>query len=256
MESSPRRAAKNSTTFKSMNYARRVIATLMVVTLVNLSLPGVFAAPIRDASTAATGVIRVAGIVEIDGMRGSSGQTVFPGSKIVTREGSESIIDLGKFTRLRLSAETDFTLDFSHMNISGTLDKGAIRGFIPAGLPVNIRIADWELVTDPTQPAEFMVQLFGDVTKLSVEKGRVELRSEDKLQTVSAGEVFTTASASQTTTPDEQDGLTDRQKVGLFAAIGAAALILALALTGDKKGEEAEFGDCVIILSGPGSSCL
>jgi ferric-dicitrate binding protein FerR (iron transport regulator) len=246
---------RSSTGFKSTHKVRRLGTFLIAVTLLNLSLPsvpGVIANP-RLAAGLATGVIQVAGTVTIDGAKGTSGQTIFPGSQIHTSPGSESIIDLGKFTRLRLSAETEFTLDFSRARVSSTLDKGTVRGFIPAGFPVNIRTAGGELVTDPSQPAEFIVQVVGDITKISVDKGRVELRIKDKLQTVSAGEVFTTATGSQTK-PDEDDGLTNRQKIGIFGAIGAAAVILAVALTG-KKEEEPEFGGCVIILSGEGNTC-
>ncbi|MBC8032093.1 MAG: hypothetical protein H7Z16_18560 [Pyrinomonadaceae bacterium] len=250
MKLSSRQTTRSSVGFNYAGNFRRVVTFLAAVTLLNMSLPpvpGVFATA-RGSDSPATGVIQVAGTVTIDGAKGTSGQTVFPGSQIVTSENSESIIDLGKFTRLRLSPETDFMLDFSRTNISGALDKGVVRGFIPAGLPVNIKTAGGELVTDPSQPAEFIVQVIGENTQISVKAGRVELRTENKLHTVGAGEVFATAAGSQTQ-PDEEDGLTKGAKIGIFAAIGAAATILTIALRG-RDAPEPQFGNCVIVPSG------
>lgn len=246
-----RQTARNSIGFKSTANVRRAIALLIAVTSLNLSLPslpGVFASP-RPGAAIATGIMSVAGTVTIDGVRGTSGQTIFPGSQVATSEGSESIIHLGKFTRLRLLAETDFTLDFSGESISSSLGKGAVRAFIPAGIPVSIKTAEGELRTDPSQPSEFIVQVEGENTKVSVKTGRVELRTETDIQAVSAGEVFTTATGSQTE-PEEEEGLTDRQKVGIFAAIGGAAAILIIVLRGREKEEELQFGGCAIVPSG------
>lgn len=245
-----RQTARNSIGFKSTDNVRRAIALLIAVTSLNLSLPslpGVFASP-RPGAAIATGIMSVAGTVTIDGARAISGQTIFPGSHIATSEGSESIIDLGKFTRLLLSAETELTLDFSRMNISGSLSKGVVRGFIPAGIPVNIRTAGAELLTDSSQPTAFIVQVDGDATKVSVETGRVEVRIGNKLQSVGAGQVFATASGSPAQ-PVLPSNLTNRQRVGLFAAIGAAAAILAFAIIGRDE-TEPQFGNCVIVPSG------
>ena len=233
-----------------MNKVRRAVALLIAVTSLNLSVPlmrAVFASPRADAEVA-TGIISVAGSVTIDGARGTSGQTIFPGSQIATSEGSESIIHLGKFTRVRLLEETDFTLDFSGESISSTLAKGTLRGFIPAGIPFSIKTVRGELRTDPNQPSEFIVQVDDENTNVSVKTGRVELQRENNLEAVNAGEVFTTSAGSQTT-PDEDEGLTDREKVGIFAAIGGAAAILIFVLRGREK-EELQFGDCVIVPSG------
>jgi len=242
---------RNPINLKLNCHVRRSLAILNFVALLNLSLPllpDALAAPCREASKA-TGVIHVAGTVTIDGVRGTSGQTIFPVSQITTSEGSESIIRLGKFTRLRLLPETDFTLDFSGERIASTLSKGGVRGFIPAGIPFSIKTAEGELRTDPSQPCEFTVQVDDENTNVSVKTGRVELQRENNLETVNAGEVFSTDAGSQTT-PDEENGLTDRQKVGIFAAIGAAAALLIIVLRGGEEEEEQQFGGCPVIPSG------
>lgn len=250
MKLSSEKTARNFRGFNSTDYLRRSVAILILATLVNLLLPsaGVFAAP-RGASSA-TGIIRVAGTATVDGARAISWQTIFPGSHIATSEGSESIIDLGRFTRFLLSAETELTLDFSRVNISSSLSRGVVRGFIPAGIPVNIKTVGAELITDSSQPAAFIVQVDGDSTKVSVEKGRLEVRTGNSMQSVGVGQVFATASGSPTQ-PAPQNNLTTRQRVGLFAAIGAAAAILAFVIIGRDETAEPEFGGCVIILSGP-----
>ncbi len=230
---------------------RRWLAIFTVAASFYLSLPlvpEVFTAAARPASTS-TGVIRVAGTVMIDGVAVRSGQTIFSGSQITTAEGAESIIDLGKLTRLRLLPESDFSLDFSRARISSTLRAGILRGFIPAGLAANIRTAGGELITDPGQATEFTVQVTGEDTQVWVKTGQVELRAENKLKAIGAGEVFTTAGGSQTA-PEDDEGLTTKQKVGIFAAIGGAAALLLVVLHGREKQEELDFGGCGIVVSG------
>jgi len=247
---------RNPIGLKLTVYARRAAALLVAVTLLSLSVPlfpVASAEPGREA-LGATGIIRVSGTVTVDGERGTSGQTVFTGSQIATAEGAESIIDLGRATRLRLAAETDLMLGFSRAGISSTLGKGIVRGFIPAGLPVNIRTAGGELVTDPGEPAEFIVEAIGENTNVWVKTGRLELRTDGKVQLVAAGEAFATTAGPQDPTDDDDDdekGLTKGQKIGILAAIGGAATLLLVVLQGrEKKTLEPEFGGCVIILSG------
>lgn len=228
------------------------LAILIVAASLNLSLPllpGAFTAAGRNLSSA-SGIIRVAGSVSIDGVQGISGQTIFPGSQVTTAERSESIIDLGKLTRLRLLPETDLTLDFSPARISSTLHKGTVRAFIPAGLPVNIHTAGAELVTDPSQPTEFTVQVIGETTELSVKTGRVELRRENERKTVGAGDVFRTAGVPQSPPKGEDDGLSKTEKIGILAAVGGVAALLLVVFRGREEQEELNFGGCVIILSG------
>jgi ferric-dicitrate binding protein FerR (iron transport regulator) len=250
-----RNSNRNLINLKLTVHGRRAAALLIAVALLSLSLP-LFpiasAEPGRDL-LGVTGIIRVSGTVNVDGVRGMSGQTVFPGSQIATAEDGESIIDLGRATRLRLGPETDLALGFSRASISSTLGRGIVRGFIPAGLPVNIRTAGGELVTDPAAPAEFIVEVIGENTKVSVKTGRVELRTDGKVQIVGAGGVFTTNAGQQDPPDTDDDGLTKGQKIGIIAAIAGAGTLLLVLLEGREKKVEPEFGGCVIILSGPSS---
>lgn len=239
---------------KSSGYFLRWLAVFTVAAALNLSLPllpGAFNAVGRDASTV-SGVIRVAGSATINGVPVSSRQTIFPGSQVVTAEGSESIIDLGKLTRLRLLPETDFSLDFSQSRISSTLRTGTIRAFVPAGLPVNIHTAGGELVTDPAQATEFTIRVIDRTTQISVKAGYAELRTENNLKAIRAGEFFGTAGETQGGQDSDDDGLSTGKKIGIFAAIGGAAALLLIVLKGRDE-EEPVFGDCVIVPSGPTS---
>lgn len=244
---------QNPNALKLSGSLRRSLAILIVAASLNLSLPllpGTFTAAGRDASNA-SGRIRVAGSVTIDGVPGMSGQTIFSGSQVTTAEGSESIIDLGKLTRLRLLPETDLTLDFSTARISSKLNTGTVRAFIPAGLPVSIRTAGGEFVTNPAQATRFTVQVTGLNTQISVESGDVELRTENRLESIRAGEVFGTSGEAQDSQDDDDEGLSTKEKVGIFAAIGGAAALLLIVFRGREEEEQPEFGGCVIILSGP-----
>lgn len=240
----------NSISSKSMLNLRRAISLLILVATLNLSLlssPAVFASP-GPAVAVATGMIRVAGTVTVDGAPATSGQTIFPGSHIATSEKSESILHLGKFTRLHLSQNTEFTVDFSSSSISSSLSQGAMHAFIAAGLTVNLKTTGAELITDPNQSSAFMIQVDGEITKVSVQAGRVRVRVGDQLHSVGAGEVFGTLSSSPAPAAG-QNNLTTGERVGIFAAIGIAAVVLAIALVGQDE-KEPEFGGCVIVPSG------
>jgi len=234
----------------------RLCTALLIVVAMNLSLSSVWATPhTGDKSRVATGIMSIAGTVTVDGTRATSGQTIFTGSHVVIAEDSQSMIDLGSATRLVLASETELTLDFSRTNVSSVLGQGKLRGFVPAGLPLNIKTADVEVATDSSQPAAVKVEVVDGSTRVTVEKGRVDLRVGQRLKSVSEGQVFSTAAAlpGQTEPPDDND---DRKKVGIFVAIGAAAAILAAVLIGRGDDPEDEFGDCVIILSGPSVPCM
>lgn len=228
----------------------KVTIFLIVVSLVNVLMPSTSVLASLRSDAVATAIVHVSGSVTIDGVKGTSGQTIFPGNQVVTGPGAESIIDLGKLTRLRLLPETDLSLDFSQSRISSTLHKGTVRAFIPAGLPVNIHTAGGELVSNPAQSTEFTIQVTDRYTQISVKYGDVELRTESELRTIGAGEAFATAGETQDSQASDDEGLSTGQKVGIFAAIGAAAAILIVVFRGREKKEEPEFGGCVIVPSG------
>ncbi len=232
-----------------MNHIRRSIALSMIIASLHLSLGSALATPRAEASVA-TGIMSLAGTATVDGSLATSGQTIFSGSRISVDAGSRSIVDLGKRTRLLLSAETALSLDFSSTQLAALLEKGVVRAFIAAGLPVTIRTAGGELVTDASQPSVFSVSVDEGVTKVLVETGKIEVRGQDGVHALGAGQTFVNSSRDQGEPAAPQNNLTGRQKFGLFAAIGAAAAILAATLLGRDKEEEQQFGGCVIILSG------
>lgn len=233
----------------------RLCTALLIVVAMNLSLSSVWATPNTDSkSIGTTGIMSIAGTVTVDGTPAASGQTIFSGSRIAIAEDSQSIVDLGAGTRFVLASETDLTLDFSKTNIAGVLGKGKLRSFVPVGLPLIVRTEDAELTTDTSQPASFTVEVVGHQTTVAVQKGRLAVRAGELLHSLSAGQSFSSAAGSPGQT-EPADGDDNKKKIGIFVAIGAAATILAVVLIGRNNDPEDEFGDCVIILSGPSVPC-
>jgi ferric-dicitrate binding protein FerR (iron transport regulator) len=212
--------------------ARRAVAVGIATAILNLSAPLACAAP-EPFSSVSTAMITVGGVVTINGSPVIWDQTLFYGSSIVTGQRSESTLDFGNLTRLKLDAETALTLEFSRssLSLSASLESGAVRGFIPTGTRVEIITADASIASDPRQPAVFSVQVESCVTTVSVQTGRVEINTGNSVRAVIAGESFTTAHDSPTPAAPQQDP-GNNKRVGLFAGIGAALAVLVVAITG------------------------
>jgi hypothetical protein len=198
--------------------------------ILNLSATVAFASP-GPGSSVSTGMIDVGGVVTINGSAAKSGQTLFSGNTIVTAQGSESILDLGNLTRLKLDAETALTLEFSRSGLSASLENGGLRGLIPVGVRADIITADASVATDASQPAVFGIQVDSCITTISVQAGRVEIRTGNKMRSVTAGQSFSTA-YDFTSPPAPQQNPGNPKRVGLFAGIGAAIAVLLVAITG------------------------
>ena len=97
------------------------------------------------------------------------------------------------------------------------------------------------------------VQVEDDVTRISVERGRVDFCADGGSRTVSAGETFSTA-LDAAGSPAPSLNLNKTEKVGLIAGIGTAITILLVAITGDKTSDVPDSG-CVVILSGTTGGC-
>jgi hypothetical protein len=214
----------------SRRNARRAVAVGIATAILNLSATVAFASP-GPGSSIFTGMIDVGGVVTINGLPAISGQTLFSGSSIVTAQRSESTLDLGNLTRLQLDAETDLTLEFSRSGLSASLENGSLHGFIPVGVRADIITADASVATDARQPAAFSIQVDSCTTTISVQTGRVEIRTGNKMRSVTAGQSFSTAYGSLIP-PAPQQNPGNHKRVGLFAGIGAAIAVLLVAITG------------------------
>jgi ferric-dicitrate binding protein FerR (iron transport regulator) len=236
---------KNSPT-TLMDNVRRRIALPLALAVLNLSATVAFASP--PGSPVSLGMIRVSGVVTLNDVAALSGETILSGSHIVTASKSNSILELGNFTRMMLSEQTDLALEFSADSISGSLRQGEIRSFIPAARTLSIITPDGVVATDSSQAAVFSVQVETGDTHISVETGRVELRAGKNRRVLGVGETFSTACDSWAG-PTSQQNLSKGQKVGIFAGIGGGVAILLVAIIGRDHKEEENFGGCVIILS-------
>lgn len=225
---------------------RQATALLIATAVLSLYAPTSSAAPNLN-STPAIGAITVTGVVQINGLPVISGQTILSGSSIRTSTGAEATLELGNLARLKLEAETSLTLESSKLSLSASVDSGVVRALVPGGIRADIRTADASIRTDGSQFAVFSVLADSRNTTLSVQTGRLEIRSGNKVRSVSSGESFSTGGAPLP--PGPQQNLSQRKKIGLFLGIGGAVAILLIALTGKEKGEEMLFGGCVIASS-------
>jgi hypothetical protein len=189
-----------------------------------LSIPAlvVFGSPSSGVKTA-TGQIVVNGDVTVNSTPATTGQTLFSGSTISTNEDSQSLVELGNTARLRLNPETSLAIGFSESSVSGTLTKGSVDYISPAGVSAVITTADGVIVPDSNGEAQFQVQVLNGKTFLSVTTGKVEMRDDGKVRSVSAGE---SASTSPGAPLPQQNGMSGKKKAGLIILFGGIAGII------------------------------
>lgn len=232
--------------------ARRAVAVWIATAMLNLCTTVAFASP-KFESEIPTGITTVGGVVTIDGSPALSGQTLFSGSSIVTAKGSESRLDLGNLARLRLYAESKLTVEFSGSTLSGSLEQGTLHSFVPAGVRADIVASDASISTDPGQPAAFSIQVESGSSNISVETGRVEVRTGNSLKFVMAGESLST-SHGVLPSPRPQQNSNNRKWVWVFLGIGAAVAVLVVAVTGRDNEPPCEGGAVTLspVTGGPG----
>jgi ferric-dicitrate binding protein FerR (iron transport regulator) len=192
-------------------------------------------------------MLKVSGVVTVNDLPAKSGQTILSGSCIVTASDSNSVLELGKFTRLVVAEQTELALDFSDAMISGSLRKGGVRAFIPAARALTILTPDGVVATDSSQAAVVSILVEDGGTRLSVESGRVELQTKNSVRSALAGETLTIAGEGLGGPPPQQN-LNRAEKIGIIAGIGTGLAIILNVIIGRDQQEE-EFGGCVIILS-------
>jgi ferric-dicitrate binding protein FerR (iron transport regulator) len=222
---------------------RRMIALAVAAGVFNLSAVGVFAS--SRGSAASLGLLRVSGVVTVNELPALSGLTIFSGSHIITSRGASSVLELGKQTRLVLSEQTELALDFSEEAISGLLERGVVHAYMPANRRLTLTTPAGVVTTDFSQKAAVNITVENGDTHISVEQGRVELRSGKHTRSVVAGETFSTVGERSMLPP--QQILSSNERLGVVAGIGAGMAVLLILLTGGH--EEEEFGGCVIVLS-------
>jgi ferric-dicitrate binding protein FerR (iron transport regulator) len=232
------------------SYARLVkrgVALLVAAALLNLSTTALVASP-RPA--AASGEVTVAGALMVEGAPAVPGQTFFSGTSFATPAGSLSQLSLSNLARVEMSGGTKLKLDFSPALVSGALEEGGARFFVPAGVSASVAVAGASVLTDTSEAASFSVHAGPQGFTVSVLLGWVETRVGGGVRTLAAGEVFS-ASRGGAPLPGHGQNLSEGKRAGLIAGILAAVVAIIFAVARD--GDDVEPPPCEgrpIILSG------
>ena len=213
-------------------------AAALCLTLCLLASP-VMAAPGAPAGGRARllGELTAFGPVQINGAEAASGETVFPGSRFTTTKKSKAIVNLGAAGRVRLSTETDSTLDFGEQSLAGVLDAGAITVSKPEGVAAVFTTKDVQVVPEKDSQAVFSVDVTGGNTVVKAEAGRVELRAGKTTKVLGAGESAAVGAQNPPQDDDDDDdtdGLFWLGVAGFVAEVGGAII---WALSNDDEGE-------------------
>ena len=243
-----------SQTSGTLTHLRRLTSVLAAISLLT-------AASIAAGSTAlapSMGILTFRGTVKLNGVDALTGQTVFAHSSIVTAEDSDSLIAFNNQVRLRLTARGDLTVDSFVNRLSGSLQAGTVAASLPSDVLLDFRTSDVSISSTASGPVVFVIQTNEcEGTTITVNQGKLELRSAGRNYTLGAGESFSTAT--EASGQLGQYNLSGDKRLGLFVGIGVAvALVLAVALgQKDQNQENPDFGGCVIAPS-PGSpnTCL
>lgn len=214
--------------FKTRGRAKKIIALLIVAATLNVG--GAVASPTIRVQP--TGLMRTGGIVTVDGSRANPGQTLFSGSTITTAKESWSSINLDNSVRLNLGEATVLNLEFAHARVVGSVGNGEIAGYVPAGIRAEVKTADASIVTNPAQPATFVIHTEACNTKVSVESGQLEVLSWNRVHSVGAGQSFSTGDSSP---PMPQQNLSQGKRIGLIVGIGATIGVLFIAFHGTTQ---------------------
>ena len=231
--------------------ARRACALLAAAALLNAGGPA-RAAKESARRPAPSGQIALAAGLNVDGMPAVAGQTVFPGSSFETAENSRSALELGNRARLELSGGTTLRLEFADESLGVALGAGATRVSVPRSVNASLTTADASVMSDVSDPALFTLQVSAEGTTLSVQSGRVEMRAGGARRSAGAGESLRAARGSQPA-PPQGNGLSGRQRAGLFIGIAAAVAVVLLVIAG-RDNDDDEFGEpCPLIISPNGN---
>jgi hypothetical protein len=138
-------------------------------------------------------------------------------------------------------------IESSKLDLSASLDKGAVRAIVPGGVQAAIITVDASITTDASQPAAFSVRADSCSTTLSVQVGQVKIRSANYEQSLRAGESFSTGDVPLPS--GTQHKLSNGKTAGLVIGIGAAIAILVIAMTREEPPVEDSFGGNVVVPS-------
>ncbi|MEA2174884.1 MAG: hypothetical protein QOD00_2476 [Blastocatellia bacterium] len=227
---------------KLKNRGKRTLAFLFIAALLNLYSNVSLAAPLKDASPNPAGELAAMGQVRVDGVLMVSGATILSGSSIRTEEKSGAIISLGQLGRMELSPGASLRLDFDRAGFMGQLETGRLRVSLPPQARASIHTRDGLVIAhDEESAALFTVEVTDGMTRVAAQAGRVELRSSEDTQQITADhEALAGVNIKDTTSLINQPQNSQRagggKLTGLVIAISSALAAVALIVTLHKSG--------------------
>ena len=134
-----------------------------------------------------TGDITISGQVTVNGQSVVSNSTLVSGSSIVTGDNSTAVISLGKTGRVELLANSNITLKFNDIGITGILSSGKVRVSNAAGVATTITTKDATVLADAGQSNSFAVEVECSHTHVDTLSGLVTMRTGTNDKQVAAG---------------------------------------------------------------------
>ncbi|HEV7377885.1 MAG TPA: hypothetical protein VGN95_24600 [Pyrinomonadaceae bacterium] len=196
-----------------------------------------------------TGELTVFGLAKVDGELAISGQTLFSGSRIETAQDATTFINLGAHGRLRLLGSSSLSLSFYESALLCSLNAGSTRVSVPESVKVNVETKDAVVFSDDAQPAVFSVGFWNDDLIVAVSRGRVELRTKERTQQISAGQ-FAFAEDNAQAQSGGRKKLNRRKLAAILLPIGGALAILAFVFArgdSDSDSQMLDFGGCIVV---------
>jgi hypothetical protein len=129
-----------------------------------------------------------AGQATINGFPAISGSTVFNHNRIRTAKGGAAIINLGKFGRMRLEADTDLTLRLSTGRIGGDLHSGRTVVSAPVGIAVSISTISGMINTDGRQATALTIDVDSRQARVVAHQGEANLVSDGIVERIESGD--------------------------------------------------------------------
>jgi hypothetical protein len=226
-------------------------AATLFVTAAFLNLSSIAPRAATDIAARHTGEVTIANGLVVDGLAAMRGQTFFSGSRLAAAAKSISLLSLGNLARMELIEGATLPLDFDEDSFGGALEAGRLRVYAPRGVTANFSTADARVHSDASEAASFTLRSTEGFTEVSVQSGALEVRSNNSVRTLKAGESFKTKPD-----PQAQQNFSNRKRAGLIIAIASAVAIIAIVLTARNDEEEVpDFGGCVTILSPGAQPC-
>lgn len=232
------------------HWSRTPVALALAIAIFSMySMIGVYA-----QTSALSGSLSVAGDVTVNGARAISGATIYSGSTIVTSKDSSAVINLGKAGRIELQPNSSARISFNtNAGVNAGLDAGRVRLSLQPNFASTVTATSGTAIADSTQANTYSVDVSCGDIKVATEAGQVELRADNAVKQVAAGQ---TGVAGQVAAGTRCARLANAPRFGtltggalaaLLLAGGAAAAIGIVAAT--RRNNNLGFGSSVIILS-------